>query len=38
MVMQALHSDKGRRYDSLEIERGGKTETYWFDITDYFGK
>jgi hypothetical protein len=38
MVQQSLFEDKGRSYDLLEIRHNGKAESYWFDITGYFGK
>lgn len=38
MVQQALLGDQGKSYDALDIERSGKRETVYFDISDYFGK
>jgi hypothetical protein len=38
MVMQSLLNENGKSYDSLQIERNGKTEVYYFDISGYFGK
>jgi len=36
---QSLLEDHGRQLDALEIKRAdGRTETVYFDITDYFGK
>jgi hypothetical protein len=36
---QALLSDKGRHYDRIEYTTPkGKTETVYFDITEFFGK
>ena len=37
-VKQALLSDKGKHFDALEIDVGGRHQTFYFDITDYFGK
>ena len=38
MLTQSLLGDQGKNYDALEIERSGKRETVYFDITAYFGK
>jgi hypothetical protein len=38
LVSQSLLEDKGRAYDAMEIETRGATETYYFDITSFFGK
>jgi hypothetical protein len=36
---QALLSDKGKQYDSIQITSpGGATKTVFFDITAWFGK
>ena len=36
---QALLTDKGKQYDSIEIAGpGGATKTVFFDITAWFGK
>lgn len=37
--MQALLSDKGRRYDSIDLTGpDGSHKTIFFDITEWFGK
>jgi hypothetical protein len=38
MIQQSLLGDMGQNYDALEIERSGKRQAVYFDITDYFGK
>jgi hypothetical protein len=35
---QSLLNDKGRQFDELEIDHDGKAESFFFDITEYFGK
>ncbi|APR76125.1 Hypothetical protein A7982_01472 [Minicystis rosea] len=35
---QSLVDKNGRKYDVLEVDHQGRPETYWFDITLYFGK
>ena len=35
---QSLLEKNGHSYDELEVDHGGKTESFYFDITDYFGK
>jgi hypothetical protein len=35
---QALLNDKGRNFDELDIVHDGKAESFFFDITEYFGK
>jgi hypothetical protein len=38
MIRQSLLNENGKKYDLLEIDHQGKTESYYFDITGYFGK
>ena len=38
MIQQSLLGDMDQNYDALEIERDGKRQTVYFDITAYFGK
>jgi hypothetical protein len=38
MHEQSLLGEKGRKYDVITIEVGGKKFEVFFDITDYFGK
>jgi hypothetical protein len=38
MVQQALLQKDGKKYDRLDVDHGGKKESYYFDITGYFGK
>jgi hypothetical protein len=35
---QALLNDKGRNFDELDIVHDGKAESFFFDISEYFGK
>ena len=35
---QALLSDKGKQYDSIQLSGSGCTEAVFFDITPWFGK
>jgi hypothetical protein len=38
VVQQSLLSHNGKHLDALQIDVGGRTQTLYFDITDYFGK
>ena len=38
MVKQSLLAHNKRHFDAVEIDLGGRTQTFYFDITDYFGK
>jgi hypothetical protein len=38
MNQQSLLEKNGHSFDELEIDHAGKSESFFFDITDYFGK
>jgi hypothetical protein len=39
MNQQSLQSHNGKNLDALDIEHAdGKSQTVYFDISDYFGK